>query len=245
MSASEPVAALVLAAGRGRRLGDELPKAFVRLRGSTLLERSLGALAAVPEVDQVTAVIAPEDAERFARLCFELPVEQRLARLTDPVSGGAERQDSVRAGLRSLADDVEWVVVHDAVRCLIGRDEVTAVIAAARETGAAILALPSSDTIKRVDAGWIVDTPDRSGCWAAQTPQVFRTALLREALEKAAAEGFRASDDALLVERLGARIRVVEGRPSNLKITWRGDLAVAEAWLAESDSAEAAEAAGR
>jgi 2-C-methyl-D-erythritol 4-phosphate cytidylyltransferase len=233
MSASEPVAALVLAAGRGRRLGGELPKAFVRLCGSTLVERSLRALAVAPEVDQVTPVVAREDLDRFARLGFELPAEGGRTRLEEPVPGGVERQDSVRAGLRSLSRDITWVVVHDAARCLVGRDEVAAVIGAARETGAAILALPVPDTIKQVEDGWIVETPDRSGCWAAQTPQVFRLDLLAEAMEKAAAENFRATDDAQLVERLGVRVRVVEGRSSNLKITRPGDLAVAEAWLAE------------
>jgi 2-C-methyl-D-erythritol 4-phosphate cytidylyltransferase len=244
MSASDPVAALVLAAGRGRRLGGDLPKAFIRLRGSTLVERSLRVLAAAPEVDHVTPVIARAELDRYARLGFELPIATGFARLAEPVAGGAERQDSVRAGLRSLSSDVTWVLVHDAARCLVGQDEIAAVVGAARETGAAILAVPSPDTIKQVEEGWIVETPDRSACWAAQTPQVFRRDLLDEAVEKAAAEGFQATDDAQLVERLGVRVRVALGRPSNLKITRPADLAVAEAWLAELEASSDAEASG-
>jgi 2-C-methyl-D-erythritol 4-phosphate cytidylyltransferase len=105
------------------------------------------------------------------------------------------------------------------------------VLAVARRHGAAILARPVGDTLKRVDGGRIVETPDRAECWAAQTPQVFRTEILREALTKAAAEGFQGTDDAQLVERLGVTVRVVEGDPDNLKITRHEDLALAEACL--------------
>ena len=135
------------------------------------------------------------------------------------------------AGVAALPEQIEWVAVHDAARCLVTLDEVREVISAARETGAAILATPARDTIKRVRDGRVVETPERSECWAAQTPQVFRAELLREALAKAAAEGILATDDAQLVERLGVPVRIVEGSAHNIKITLPGDLAVAESWL--------------
>jgi 2-C-methyl-D-erythritol 4-phosphate cytidylyltransferase len=223
------VAALVVAAGRGERLGHELPKAFVPLAGRALLLHALEALAAAQSVACIVPVLAAADRERWRAL---EPAWSRIRGLAPAVDGGAERQDSVRAGLEALPGDVDWVAVHDAARPLVRPEAVERVIAAAQAEGAAILAQPVRDTIKRVGAGWILETPKRSELWAAQTPQVFRTALLREALAKARAEGFRGTDDAQLVERLGVRVRVVEGDPANLKITGPLDLETAEALLA-------------
>jgi 2-C-methyl-D-erythritol 4-phosphate cytidylyltransferase len=226
------VAALVLAAGRGERLGHELPKAFVPLAGRALLLRALEALCAVPELEWLVPVVAERDLPRLRALGPELAaVPGLLGRLAPPVAGGALRQDSVRAGLAALPPELELVAVHDAARPLVRPAAVSAVIAAARREGAAILAAPVPDTIKRVRGGRVLETPDRSECWAAQTPQVFRASLLREALEKALAEGFLATDDAQLVERLGAPVRVVPGDPGNLKVTHPEDLAAAERWL--------------
>jgi 2-C-methyl-D-erythritol 4-phosphate cytidylyltransferase len=220
------IAAVVLAAGRGERLGHHLPKAFVPLLGKPLIVRSIETLAAVAEVTQVVPVVAADDVERFAELGLGA-----IAKLAEPVSGGLERQDSVRAGVDALGLDVELVAIHDAARCLITPEEVSGVIQAAREHGAALLASPARDTIKLVQAGVVVETPERSTCWVAQTPQVFRLEILREALAKAEADGITGTDDAQLVERLGIAVRVVEGDPHNMKITVPGDLAIAEAWL--------------
>jgi len=219
-------AALVLAAGRGERLGSPIPKAFVELLGKTLLQRSVETLVRVSTLDRVVPVVPPESVE--FRADSRLPVSEKLVAA---VTGGGARQDSVRLGLEALSAETRWVVVHDAARCLVSVAEVEAVIGAARETGAAILARPSTDTLKRVREGAIEATLDRSQCWAAQTPQVFRVDLLREALEKAAAEGFVGTDDAQLVERLGVAVQVVPGSARNLKITTPEDLRVAEALL--------------
>jgi 2-C-methyl-D-erythritol 4-phosphate cytidylyltransferase len=221
-------AALVLAAGRGERLGAGLPKALVPLAGVPLVVRAIAAVAACPEIDRVVPVIPPGEASRFAPLLAGLGPSAKLAAA---VEGGAERQDSVRAGLAALGPECRFVAVHDAARALVRSDDVSRVVAAARRHGAALLAVPARDTIKRVRDGRVLDTPPRAECWAAQTPQVFRTELLREALAKADAEGFVGTDDAQLVERLGVEVRVVEGDPGNLKITGPGDLAAAEAWL--------------
>jgi 2-C-methyl-D-erythritol 4-phosphate cytidylyltransferase len=159
-----------------------------------------------------------------------------LAKLADPVVGGAERQDSVRAGLAALPEDTTLVAVHDAARALVRPESVSRVVAEARESGAALLAVPARDTLKRVREGSVVDTPPREECWLAQTPQVFRVELLREGLAKADAEGFVGTDDAQLVERLGVAVRVVPGEPENLKITGPGDLAAAEAWLRQREA---------
>jgi 2-C-methyl-D-erythritol 4-phosphate cytidylyltransferase len=221
-------AALVLAAGRGERLGAGLPKALVPLGGVPLVVRAIQAIAAAPEIERVVPVAPPAELARFDALLAPLRATLPLA---PAVAGGVERQDSVRAGLAALEDGFGWVAVHDAARALVRPADVSRVVAAARRHGAALLALPVRDTIKRVRAGLVVETPPRAECWAAQTPQVFRLELLREALAKADADGFLATDDAQLVERLGVPVAVVEGDPGNLKITSPGDLAAAEAWL--------------
>jgi 2-C-methyl-D-erythritol 4-phosphate cytidylyltransferase len=226
------VAALVLAAGRGERLGVGVPKAFVTLAGRPLLLHALAALAASPAIARVVPVIARSDLERWQGLEREWATIPKLAA---PVFGGAERQDSVRAGLGALGPDVGWVAVHDAARPFVRPAAIDRVVEAARRGGAAILAAPVPDTIKRVRAGRVVDTPPRAECWAAQTPQVFRVELLREALAKAQAEGRIATDDAQLVEWLGAPVAVVEGDPDNWKLTRPEDLAAAERRLANPE----------
>jgi 2-C-methyl-D-erythritol 4-phosphate cytidylyltransferase len=213
------VVAIVVAAGRGERLGHALPKAFVPLRGRTLLGHAIAALAACERVDAVLPVLP---------IGMAAPGDAADPKLLPAVPGGERRQDSVAAGIAALPPSVEWVAVHDAARALVRTDAITRVIDAAIRHGAALLAVPARDTIKRVRGGVVVETPPREECWAAQTPQVFRVAVLREALEKARAEGHTATDCAQLVEALGVRVHVVPGDPDNAKITDAEDLAAAE-----------------
>jgi len=215
------VAALVLAAGRGERLGADRPKAFVQVAGRALLVHALSAVAAAREIDQVIPVLGANDELAWRELAAEL---DSIPKLSDPVTGGAERQDSMAAGLAALPPDVSHVAVHDAARPLVSPDDVDRVVRAARRTGAAILAVPVRDTIKRVRAGRVVETPPRSECYAAQTPQVFEVGILREALAKAALDGRIGTDDAEIVEALGSEVCVVEGDPGNIKVTHGDDL---------------------
>jgi 2-C-methyl-D-erythritol 4-phosphate cytidylyltransferase len=219
----------VLAAGRGSRLGADRPKAFVRLAGVPLVVRSARALAAAQGIDCILPVVPADDPGLWREVA---PALEGLEGLLAAVPGGAERQDSVRAGLEALPDDVDLVAVHDAARALVRPEDVARVVAAARVEGAVLLAAPARDTIKRVRDGRVLETPPRETCWVAQTPQVFRRQLLAEALAKAAAEGFVGTDDAQLVERLGVTVHVVAGDPGNLKITGPEDLVAAEARLA-------------
>jgi 2-C-methyl-D-erythritol 4-phosphate cytidylyltransferase len=224
-------AALVLAAGRGERLGHALPKGLVPLAGRPLLLHALAALEAVDEVDLLLPVVPADAFERFERVLAAAP---GLYQLAPAVEGGRERQDSVRAGLAALPADAVLVAVHDAARPCVRPEAVRRVIEAARASGAAILATPVRDTIKRVVAGRVFETPPRAECWAAQTPQVFRIEILREALAKAETDGLLGTDDAQLVEALGVPVCVVPGDPDNLKITVAEDLAVAERLLARA-----------
>src|SRR5262249_43820278 len=145
------------------------------------------------------------------------------------VGGGPTRQESVRLALDAAPHGVRMVVVHDAVRPFITRELVDAVLAAAGADGAAICALPVAETVKRVRDGLVETTVDRAGLWAVQTPQAFRAEILREAHDKARRDGVAGTDDAMLVERLGHRVRVVPGLAGNVKITTPDDLRWARA----------------
>jgi 2-C-methyl-D-erythritol 4-phosphate cytidylyltransferase len=219
------VAALVVGAGRGERLGRAEPKAFVPLAGRPLIAHALETLTSVSSIERVVPVVPAERCAELARLLGALARHPKLA---PPVAGGATRQDSVRLGLDALPREVELVAVHDAARPLLRADDAARVVAEAARCGAAILAVPVADTIKRARGGEIVETPPRAELFAAQTPQVFRADWLREALAKAAADGRAGTDCAELVEALGVRVAIVAGDPDNLKITRAADLAQAE-----------------
>jgi 2-C-methyl-D-erythritol 4-phosphate cytidylyltransferase len=145
------------------------------------------------------------------------------------VAGGATRQESVWCALQAAPAECDIAIVHDAVRPFISRALIDAVVAAAADGGAAICARPIAETVKRVRDGVVDATVDRAGLWAVQTPQAFRTALLREAHEKARRDGVTGTDDAMLVERLGHPVRVVMGLAGNVKITTPEDLRRARA----------------
>jgi 2-C-methyl-D-erythritol 4-phosphate cytidylyltransferase len=202
--------AVVVAAGRGERLGAESPKAFVMLGGKPMLQWSIDALA--PAVEHVVVALPPG-------------VDAPAGTLGAP--GGEHRSQSVRNALRA-APPGDPVVVHDAARPLITAALVRRAIAALGDHDAAVAAAPVSDTIKEVDGSDVVRTVDRSRLWAVQTPQVFRRAALERALDVDDDVLAAATDDAWLVERLGGRVKVVPFPPDNLKVTTPLDLAVAE-----------------
>jgi 2-C-methyl-D-erythritol 4-phosphate cytidylyltransferase len=231
------VAALVLAAGRGERLAADRAKAFVPVAGTALIVHALAALAAATEIDFVVPVVGESELPAFANLAGELATIPKLAAA---VAGGAERQDSMAAGLAALPAGVSHVAVHDAARPLVGPAAVDRVVRAAKRDGAAILAVPARDTLKRVRGGRVVETPPRAECWTAQTPQVFAVELLREALAKAALDGRIGTDDAEIVEALGVVVTVVEGDADNLKVTFAEDLLLAERLLGERAKGSAA-----
>lgn len=224
------MAAIIVAAGPGTRLAAGMPKAFVPLAGVPLFVRSLRALLASTEIDQAI-VVAPPDAMTDAARLLKAGAPYRLA--PQLVAGGAERQDSVRHGL-AVVGDAAIVAIHDAARPFVTADTIDAAIEAARDHGAAIVAIPATDTVKLVHPdGWIEATPPRARTWLAQTPQVFRTDLIRAAHAGADPEA-PATDDAALVEKLGHRVWVVVGSADNRKITTPGDREWAEWQLARS-----------
>ena len=212
--------ALVPAAGSGTRLGGRQPKQYLVLGGAPLLVHTLRALARCPSVEGAVVAVSEDRIEATQSLLRRFRVPRVLAVL----AGGEERQDSVRLGLEAVSPEAAWVVVHDAVRPMITPDLVERVLAAARIPGAATCGWPVRETVKFVKDSVVDKTLPRDGLWLTQTPQAFRRELLREAHDKAAREGFRGTDDAMLVERLGGRVAMVEGLAQNIKITTKEDL---------------------
>ena len=217
--------AIIVAAGCGTRLGFDLPKAFVELRGHSLLSYSLRTIAAVAAIEEAVITVPP-------RMESRVRAEVRAANLEIPVKltpGGAERQDSVRIALGLTSADAELVIVHDAARPFATPAMFEAALAAAERVGGAIAAIALADTLKRVgEHRTILATVARAALWQAQTPQAFRRKLLVRAHERAVNDRIVATDDADLVEQLGARVEVVDGSALNFKITTAEDLRLAE-----------------
>ncbi|MFF2094470.1 2-C-methyl-D-erythritol 4-phosphate cytidylyltransferase [Paenibacillus sp. NPDC058174] len=216
---------VVVAAGRGSRMGTAESKQYLPLRGKPILIHTLELFQSMEEIAEIALVVGGDDVER----CSRLVSEHGLDKVSAVVSGGGERQHSVYAGIAALPPAAEWVMVHDGVRPLVTPEAVRACCAAAERVGAAVLAVPVKDTIKQVDeTGLIVSTPDRRSLWAIQTPQAFRRELLVAAHERAQAEGYLGTDDAMVVEWTGAAVTIAEGDYTNIKITTPEDLPWAE-----------------
>ncbi len=224
---SAPALAILVAAGRGERMGAPRPKAFLTLAGEPLLLKSARVFDAAPSVGSLVAVVPAADVLTARALL------QPLRKLVAVVAGGERRQDSVLEGLRQAPSGFDGVVlVHDAARPLVDEALIEAVVAAAARVGAALPVLPLVDTIKRVRADRVIETLDRSELGAAQTPQGFRLDLLLRAYEEAFRDRVTVTDEAVALERMGAPVAVVPGSARNRKITTPEDLAWAEDLLA-------------
>jgi 2-C-methyl-D-erythritol 4-phosphate cytidylyltransferase/2-C-methyl-D-erythritol 2,4-cyclodiphosphate synthase len=226
-------AAVIPAAGRGERLGGGVPKSLVQLAGRPLVQYALATLQEVVEIEAVAVAVPPDSVGRVQALARDAG----LTKVVAVVPGGADRQASVAAGLQALPPGPDLVMVHDGARPFLSPRLAREVIAAAARDGSATAALPISETVKRAEDGWVRETLDRASLRRIQTPQAFRRALLEQAHEVASREGFRGTDDAALVERLGTPIRLVPGDPINIKVTVPEDLVLAEAWLARGQEA--------
>jgi 2-C-methyl-D-erythritol 4-phosphate cytidylyltransferase len=225
----EMVYALIVAGGSGSRLGGPSPKQYLPLAGVPMLVRTVAVFDRCEVIDTLVLVVPAGDMQ-FVRESLLTAAGLRKAVLL--CSGGTRRQDSVFNGLACIPDDDSLVVIHDAVRPLVTCECITACVDAARAQGAGIAAVPAWDTLKRVsNAGTIDATLPREDVWLAQTPQAFRTGLIRTAHHAARSQNFQGTDDASLVERQGGSVRVVPGSRRNIKITTSEDMALAEALL--------------
>ena len=214
------VGAVIAAAGESQRMGG-VDKVFALLGGKPILTRVVDAFQGCNPVDQIVVVLSEQNLERGQQLV----AEQGWSKVTDVCAGGRRRQDSVAAGLRRLSN-CDWVVIHDGVRPLVTVNLINHGLEAAKETGAAVAAVPVTDTIKLVGDDRIVhQTPPRQNLWAVQTPQVFDIKIITEAYSRAIGD---VTDDASLVEQLGYRVKIYMGSYDNIKITTPDDLALAE-----------------
>ena len=223
---SKNVAAIICAAGASSRFGGKRRKPFVDVAGRAAFLRSVELFSDRDDVKQILLAISPEDEElvnvkwganlKFfnVKICF----------------GGAERFDTVKAALELVKDDIDLIAVHDAVRCCVTKEWVDKVIDAAAQSDAAILGSPVVSTVKDVKDNTIIKTVDRAGLYEAQTPQVFGAELLKKAYENVNnPDKDKISDDAQLVEAVGGKVTIVETDSSNIKITRKIDIAIAEA----------------
>lgn len=258
--------AVIPAAGRGLRSARRAPKQFCAVHGRRLLDWSVEALFSAVEL-RACVIALPEDyfsghGLSGRRLSAHSaagdgpapdtpwpPIAHGMARDTRPdiryCVGGTTRADSVAAGLDALdAAPADWVLVHDAARPCVPREDIQRLVAGVRETGVgALLAQPLADTLKRGDrAGRVQATLDRASLWRAQTPQMFRIDALRRALARALDEGVGVTDEAAAMERAGHPVQLIEGSAANLKVTYPEDFALAEFWLRRQGRVDSSEA---
>lgn len=217
---------VIPAAGRGERFGGSLPKQYAVVAGKTVLEHALACFNGLERLAGIVVAVAPDD-DRFARLW-------RPAAAVHTVIGGGTRAASVAAALQWLHDgparEDDWVLVHDAARPLLSRDDLDALVHESEQNGhGALLGVPVADTLKRADDGMVSATIARDKIWRAMTPQMFRLGALRDALERAGPE---VTDEAMAMEKAGMKPTIVQGSTTNLKITTVNDLVMAEALFA-------------
>lgn len=231
LAETENVSAIIVAAGQGRRMEGDRRKQYLSLAGLPILTRTLMVFHRCDAVDEIILVV-PEDDIDFCRETILKPEGLRRNITLSP--GGERRQDSVFNGLKEVNPSCRIVVIHDGVRPFVQNDQIIACIDGARQFGACILGVPAYETLKQVDpSDHIIRTLKRDDVWLAQTPQAFGHDLIRKAHDRARIENYTATDDASLVEKLGATVKIVQGSRRNIKITVKEDLEMARWVLSE------------
>ena len=227
-------AAVILAAGRGVRFGGG--KQFARICGVPVLARTILAFDSCSVIDEIVVVASAPDVP----MCCELVTRYAFKKVKCVVSGGETRFESALRGFEATSPDISYVAIHDGARCLILPEQIERVCREAYSHRAAAVATPALDTVKIADKnGFISETPDRSRTWLAGTPQVFYANLYRAAIYTVKEDDFSATDDAMLAERIGFKVKLVDIGRDNIKITYPCDIAIAEAILKERRRAEA------
>ena len=222
--------AVIVAAGKGKRMGTEISKQFLPLCGKEILAHTVEKFekaACIRDIILVTGGDALQDVRQMVQ-------EYGWKKIISVTEGGKERQDSVFLGLQQVPQDTEIVLIHDGVRPFVTEEILERSIAAAKETGGCVAGVPAKDTIKVCDAeGFAIATPNRSTLRQIQTPQTFRRKEILAAYEKAKADGFLGTDDASVAEHSGFPVRVIMGSYSNIKLTTKEDLLIGAAFLKE------------
>jgi 2-C-methyl-D-erythritol 4-phosphate cytidylyltransferase len=220
------VGAIIPAAGRGKRIGASVPKQFLEIQGKPLLHHTLTVFASCKLIDYVVLVMPRTDVDEMGEDWLN-----KYEIVRGVVVGGEQRQDSVYNGFNSLEEGTDIVVVHDGVRPFTTPQMITATVEAAQQHGAAITAIPVSDTVKQAADGFVKQTVSRDGLWRVQTPQAFQHGLLLQAFKKAKEDSYYGTDEGALIEYLGERVKIVPGSELNIKITRKEDLVLGESLL--------------
>lgn len=228
------VGAIIAAAGFGRRMKTDRPKQLLVLNGTPIIVHTIRKFDASKAIDYVI-VTAPRESVGEVR---DLVQSAGFKKSVTVIEGGERRQDSVAMGLQHLQPGTEIVAVHDGVRPFVSVEDIENVVRQAESTGAAILGVPIVDTVKQAEREFVESTLTREHLILAQTPQVFRTEVLREAFDRAASDEYYGTDESSLVERLGHPIAIVRGSERNIKITRPTDLTLARAFLEEERAAQ-------
>ncbi|MGM0924517.1 MAG: 2-C-methyl-D-erythritol 4-phosphate cytidylyltransferase [Bacillota bacterium] len=222
---------VIPAAGQGKRMNAGKNKQFIELDGIPVIVHTLKVFEHDPQCTGILLVVNPNERDIFAAMAERY----EIGKIKDLISGGSERQHSVYNGLKAASSEI--VLVHDGARPFIKKHMMTKLVKAASEGGAATVAVPVKDTIKRVLNSEVIETVERSSLWAVQTPQAFRLSDILTAHEYASQSGFLGTDDASLIERSGRKVKVIEGDYTNIKLTTPDDLLLAKAIL-ESERGE-------
>ncbi len=214
-------AALIVAAGRGTRMGPDVDKIFLEIGGLPVVAHTWLRFDSCPDISEVVMVLRDGMQEAFMELAFE----HRFQKPYRLVAGGAERQDSVWNGLEAVSEKTEIVAIQDAARPCTSPDLIRRCLAAARDTGAAVAAQRATDTIKESDGGLLIAKHlDRARLWSVQTPQCFQLPIIRRALDVVRSSGRLVTDDTAACELIGQQVQLVESAEPNPKITTRGDI---------------------
>ena len=222
--------AVIVAAGKGKRMGTDISKQFLPLCGKEILTHTVEVFEKADRIRDIVLVTGTDSLQDVQDMVWEYGWQKVIS----VVAGGKERQDSVWNGLQAVSEDTEIVLIHDGVRPFVTEEILDLSIETAVEMGGCAAGVPAKDTIKVCNSENIaVDTPDRSTLWQIQTPQTFRKELIVKAYEQAKAEGFVGTDDASLAENSGYSVKVIMGSYRNIKITTKEDLLIGEAFLKE------------
>lgn len=226
MDNNKSVGAIIVAAGKGKRMGKEYNKQYILLYEKPIIVYTLEIFEKSQYIDDIILVVGQDEVD-FAK--EEIIKRYGLRKISKVIGGGKERQDSVYKGLLAIKDECDIVLIHDGARPFVQEKMIMETINIARERGAAIVAVPVKDTIKRVNPRQeVIDTPNRKELWSVQTPQTFQYSLLKKAYDKIQDKNIIITDDAMAVEGLGHPVKIVEGSYENIKITTPEDLIIAE-----------------
>jgi 2-C-methyl-D-erythritol 4-phosphate cytidylyltransferase len=226
------VSAIIVAAGKGKRMGTQISKQFLLLDGKEILAHTVDRFEQFSKIQEIVLVSGRDDLEEVRAMVRSYGWKK----VTAIVAGGKERQDSVKCGLNALSKQTEIVLIHDGVRPFVTEAMINSSIDAAQKYGGCVLGVQAKDTLKICDQnGFVLETPERSAMWHIQTPQTFCRECIEKAYEKAEEQGFLGTDDASVAEFTGMKIKVIQGSYQNIKITTKEDILIGACFLKEEE----------